>query len=168
MFYRKPKQRSAQGHERGTLRSRGGHMVQGPGDRRCRPQSTPRVSQHGKPEGWGQGPTRCRPMVGKQTTFRNSSLRGSIPKGSLEGGQADPPQKPPGAADRLVCTLSKVHGLSKAARQKFGGRSRVPCKWTRRARQKFGERSRVPLLGRPRRGRTSPPVGDRPHWASLW
>ena len=121
----------------------------------------------GTSRGWAKPLHACRPAVGTQAPFRNSSLRGSIPKGNLEGGQADPPQKPPGAADRLVCTLSKVHGLSKAARQKFGERSRVPCKWTRRARQKFGERSRVPLLGRPRRGRTSPPVGDRPHWASL-
>ena len=34
------------------------------------------------------------------------------------GGSGRPPSKPPGAADRLVRTLSKVHGLSKAARHK--------------------------------------------------
>ena len=33
-------------------------------------------------------------MVGKQTTFKSSSLRGSTLKGNLEGGQADPPQTP--------------------------------------------------------------------------
>ena len=58
-------------------------------------RSRPREFPHnGKPEERGQGPSKCRPVVGKQTTFRNSSLRGSIPKGSLEGGQADPPQTP--------------------------------------------------------------------------
>ena len=48
----------------------------------------------GTSRGWAKPLHACRPAVGTQAPFRNSSLRGSIPKGNLEGGQADPPQNP--------------------------------------------------------------------------
>ena len=131
----------------GPYRSLGGHMVLGPGDRRCRPQSTPR----GFP--LVGNPRRVRPRPHQVPTH-----------GRPGGGSGDPPQTPRSSRPYGLHTFESPWTFKRGPPKSRWTLLRL-FKRTRKASQKFGERSRVPLRRRPRRGRTSPPVGDRPHWA---
>ena len=101
----------------------------------------------------------------KQATNRNSSLRGSIPKGGLEGGQADPPQTPR-AVEEYFHTLMRDQlfvDLTKGARLKFGERPRPPARRRERPVNFLASASASPCGKAPRRGRTSsPPWRRRP------
>ena len=97
-----PLHRSAQGHERGTRQVPGWSTAVDP-QPRSRPQSTPqeRPNMGRSREEGPRPPPERRPVVDKQITFKSSSLRGSTLKGNLEGGQADPPQTPPGEEEHM-------------------------------------------------------------------
>ena len=85
--------------------------------------------------------TQCRPMVDTQSTFRNSSLRGSIPKGRLEGGQADPPLTRE-LVDSIHTLMPDQHSLISQKKELAENLASAPAS---------------PFRDAPRRGRTSPP-----------
>ena len=111
-----------------------------------------------------QSPSQCRPVVDTQPAFRNSSLRGSIPKGCLEGGRADPPQTLEPEDSILTQSPDQLFvDLTKGARRKFGERSASPARGRERPGKNLARASASPCGKAPRRGRTSsPPWRRRP------
>ena len=93
----------------------------------------------------------------KPLQARRPQVDHRLPKATWRGVRPTP-LKPPGAADRLVRTLSKVHGLSKAARHKsVAGAPAFPERRRRKLTKNLASASASPCRERPRRGRTSPP-----------
>ena len=105
----------------------------------------------GTARGWAKPLHARRPAVDTQAAIRNSSLRGSIPKAPWRGVRPTPLKTPRSCRPLGPHTFESPWTFKSGLPQKCGGRSRVPCKLTRRAHQKFGVRSRVPFLGRRRK-----------------